>query len=81
MLRAGSITQDQYTWKGNTLCLSVSGNMAGHYLNAVVPENYTNDGTTGSFSLSYERQFTPKDHLTLAASHELARNEISNELV
>ncbi len=74
-------TQDQYTWKENTLGLSASGNMTGHYLNPVVPENYTNNGTTGSFSLNYERQFTPKDHLTLMASHELARYEIPNELV
>ena len=77
----GIDTQDQYSWKENTLGVSASGNMTGHYLNPVVPENYTNNGTTGSFSLSYERQFTPKDHLTLIARHELARYEIPNELV
>jgi len=77
----GIDTQDQYTWKGNTLGLTASGNMTDHYLNPVVPENYTNNGTTGSFSLSYERQFTPKDHLTLMSSHELARYAIPNELV
>ncbi|HTX75156.1 MAG TPA: TonB-dependent receptor [Terracidiphilus sp.] len=74
-------TQDEYTWKGNTIGLSASGNMTGHYLNPVVPQNYTNHGTTGDFSLSYERQFTPNDHLTLIARHELARYEIPNELV
>ena len=73
--------QDQYAWKGNTLGLSASGNRTGHYLNPVVPENYTNNGTTGGFSLSYERQLTKKDHLTLIARHELARYEIPNELV
>ena len=77
----GIDTQGQYSWKENTLGVSASGNMTGHYLNPVVPENYTNNGTTGSFSLSYERQFTPKDHLTLIARHELARYEIPNELV
>ena len=77
----GIDTQDQYTWKGNTLGLSASGNMTGHYLNPVVPENYTNEGTTGSFSLSYERQSSAKDRLTLIARHELARYEIPNELV
>ena len=77
----GIDTQDQYTWKGNTLGLSASGNMTGHYLNPVVPENYTNNGTTGSFSLSYERQFTAKDHLTLTVRHELARYANPNELV
>jgi hypothetical protein len=77
----GIDTQDQYTWKGNTLGLSATGDMTGHYLNPVVPQNYTNNGTIASFALSYERQFTPKDHLTMIASHELARYEIPNELV
>ncbi len=57
----------------NTFGLSASGNMTDHYLNPVVPENYTNNGTTGSFSLSYERDLTPKDRLTLIVRHELAR--------
>jgi len=78
---AGINTQDQYSWKANTLGLSASGNMTGHYLNPVVPENYTNDGTTGSFSLSYELDLTQKDRLTLIVRHELARYEIPNEFV
>jgi hypothetical protein len=78
---AGINTQNQYTWKGNTVGLSASGNMTDHYLNPVVPENYTNNGTTGSFSLSYERDFTPKDRLTLIVRHELARYAIPNEFV
>jgi hypothetical protein len=78
---AGIDTQDQYTWKGNTLGFSASGNMTGHYLNPVVPENYTNNGTIGSFSLSFESEFTPKDRLTLIARHELARYSIPNELM
>jgi hypothetical protein len=77
----GINTQDQYTWKGNTLGVSASGNMTGHYLNPVVPENYTNEGTTGSFAVSYERDLTPKDRLTLIVRHELARYQIPNELV
>jgi hypothetical protein len=77
----GIDTEDQYTWKGNTLGVSGSGNMTSHYLNPVVPENYSNNGTSGSFSLSYERQLTPKDHLTLIVRHELARYAIPNELV
>jgi outer membrane receptor for Fe3+-dicitrate len=77
----GINTQDQYTWNKNTFGLSASGNMTGHYLNPVVPENYTNHGTTGNFSLSYERNLTPKDRLTLIVTHELARYQIPNELV
>jgi hypothetical protein len=78
---AGINTQDQYTWKGNTLGLSASGNMTGHYLNPVVPENYTNSGTTASYSASYERELSPNDRLTFNFRRELARYQIPNELV
>jgi hypothetical protein len=78
---AGASTQDQYSWGSNTIGVSASGNMTGHYLNPVVPENYTNNGTTGSFSLSYERELTQKDRLTVIVRHALARYEIPNELV
>jgi hypothetical protein len=74
-------TKDQYTWGKNTVGVSASGNMTSHYLNPVVPENYTNNGTTANFSASYERDLTEKDRLTLIARHELARYQIPNELV
>jgi hypothetical protein len=77
----GINTQDQYRWKANTFGVSASGNMTGHYLSPVVPENYTNNGTTGSFSTNYERDLTQKDRLTMIVRHELARYEIPNELV
>src|SRR6202453_591360 len=77
----GINTQDQYTWGKNTFGLSASGNMTGHYLNPVVPENYTNNGTVADFSASYERELTPKDRLTMIVRHELARYQIPNELV
>jgi hypothetical protein len=78
---AGVSTQDQYSWKGNTISVSASGSMTSHYLNPVVPENYTNSGTIGSFSGSYERDLTPKDRLFVIFNHELARYQIPNELV
>jgi hypothetical protein len=78
---AGINTQDQYTSGKNTFGLSASGNMTGHYLNPVVPENYTNNGTVANFSVSYERELTPKDRLTMIVRHELARYQIPNELV
>ena len=77
----GINAQGQYTWKGNTIGASASGNRTGHYLDPVVPENYTNNGTTGSFTANYERDLTQKDRLTLIVRHELARYEIPNELV
>ncbi len=78
---AGAFTRLQDTFGKNTVGLSASGSGTAHYLNPVVPENYTNRGTAGDFSLSYERDFTPKDHLTLSVRHELARYEIPNEQV
>ena len=74
-------TQDQYTSGKNTFGLSASGNLTDHYLNPVVPQNYTNNGTTANFSVSYERELTRKDRLTFIVRHELARYEIPNELV
>jgi hypothetical protein len=76
---AGAFARLQDTLGKNTFGVTASGSMTAHYLNPVVPENYTNRGTTGDFSLSYERDFTPKDHLTLSVRHELARYEIPNE--
>jgi hypothetical protein len=76
---AGSYGQVQYSWRQNTLGVSADGNMTNHYLNPVVPENYTNHGTTGNFALNYEREITSKDRLNLIVRHGLARYEIPNE--
>ena len=78
---AGSYGRVQYSWGQNTLGASATGNMTSHYLNPVVPENYTNNGTTGSFSANYERDLTPKDRLNLMVRYSLARYQIPNELV
>jgi hypothetical protein len=78
---AGAFARIQDTFGKNTIGASASGAMTAHYLNPVVPENYTNRGTTGDFSLSFERDLTSKDHLTLGVRHELSRYEIPNELV
>ena len=78
---AGASLRVQDTWDKNIFGASASGNMTAHYLNPVVPENFTNRGTTGDFSMSFERDFTPKDHFTLSVRHELSRYEIPNEEV
>ncbi|MFY9978243.1 MAG: TonB-dependent receptor [Candidatus Sulfotelmatobacter sp.] len=78
---AGAFTRVQDTWGKNTVGASASGNMTGHYLNPVVPQNYTNRGTTGDFSLSFDRELSDKDHLTFSVRHELSRYEIPNEQV
>jgi hypothetical protein len=76
---AGASALAQYAWQSSTLGGSASGSMTSHYLNPVVPENYTNRGTTGDFALHYERDITPRDRLGLIARHELARFQIPNE--
>jgi hypothetical protein len=76
---AQSYARIQNTWDKNTLGASAEGSMTSHYLNPVVPENYTNAGTTGDFSLKYERSLTGDDRLTMSVRHELARYEIPNE--
>ena len=78
---AGAFAQAQYVWQGNTLGGSATGNMTSHYLNPVVPQNFTNNGTTGDFSVNYERDLTPKDRLGFIVRHALSRFLIPNELV
>jgi len=78
---AGAAAQGQYVWDKNTLGASASGSITGHYLNPVVPQNYSNTGTLGDFSLNYERDLTSKDRLRLIIRHELSRYDIPNEQV
>jgi outer membrane cobalamin receptor len=78
---ATSFGQLQQIWGRNTLGVSASGSMTGHYLNPVVPENFTNNGTTGDFSIRYERDITNSDRLSLNVRHDFSRYEIPNELI
>jgi len=78
---AGIFASVQESWEHHSLSASGSGNMTARYLNPVVPGNYTNRGTTGSFSLSYDREVTANDRLTLSLRHELSRYEIPNNLL
>ena len=78
---AGIFAQGQYAWGKNTLGFSASGSMTDHYLNPVVPENFSNTGTLSDFSIHYQRDFTPNDRLTLSVRHETSRYDIPNEMV
>jgi TonB-dependent Receptor Plug Domain len=78
---AGAFGQGQYVWGKNALGFSASGSMTDHYLNPVVPENYSNTGTLGDFSVRYERNLTPSDRLGFIVRHETSRYDIPNELV
>src|SRR5271155_3212004 len=78
---AGAFAEGQYVWGKNTLGASASGSMTDHYLNPVVPENYSNTGTLGDFAVNYERELTAKDRLTMSLRHELSRYDLPNEQV
>jgi hypothetical protein len=76
-----AFAKGQYTTGRNTVGGSMSGSMTGHYLNPVVPQNYSNTGTLGDFSGRYERDLSPNDRLSLSVRHELSRYDIPNEQV
>ena len=78
---ANASAQAQYGWGQNTFGASASGSMTDHYLNPVVPQNYTNTGTLGDFSVNFERDLTSKDRLRFIVRHELSRYELPNEQV
>ena len=78
---AGAFVQGQYGWKKATLGGSASGSRTDHYLNPVVPENYTNAGTLGDFSLNGQRNLTPDDRVNFVVRHELSRYDIPNEFL
>ncbi len=76
---AGAFAMAQYAWGKNTLGVSASGDMTSRYLNPVVPQNFTNQATTGDYAVSYERDLTDRDRLSFSLRHELSRYEIPNE--
>jgi hypothetical protein len=76
-----AFAQSQYTAGKNTVGGSASGSMTSHYLNPVVPQNYSNTGTLGDFSVRYERDITGNDRFSVTGRHELSRYDIPNEQV
>ncbi|MGB0035796.1 MAG: TonB-dependent receptor [Candidatus Acidiferrales bacterium] len=76
---AGAFSQLLYVAGRNTFGMVADGSMSDHYLNPVVPQNFTNTGTTGDFGASYERDFTDRDRLSLSVHHELSRFLVPNE--
>ncbi|MGC2248385.1 MAG: TonB-dependent receptor, partial [Terriglobales bacterium] len=78
---AAASAEGEYAWGKNAVGAGASGGMTEHYLNPVVPQNFTNTGTLGDFSVNYERELTPKDRLRFIVRHELSRYDIPNEQV
>ena len=73
---AGTSAEGQYAWGEERLRRQRRGSMTDHYLNPVVPQNYSNTGTLGDFSANYERDLTAKDRLRFIVRHELSRYDI-----
>lgn len=78
---AGAYAQAQYAWNKSVVGASASGSMTDHYLNPVVPQNYSNTGTLGNIAATYQNELTPNDRVNLSVRHELARYDIPNEFV
>ncbi|MGC2108165.1 MAG: TonB-dependent receptor [Candidatus Korobacteraceae bacterium] len=78
---AGIFAQGQYTWGKNVLGFTGSGAQTDRYLNPVVPQNYTNTGTIGDYSVNYQRDLTPNDRLNFIVRYELSRYLLPNEMV
>ena len=78
---AGISAQGEYSWGKNALGFSASGALTDHYLNPVVPNNFTNTGTIGDFSANYQRDLTPNDRLNFIVRYELSRYLLPNEIV
>ena len=76
-----AFAKGQYTAGKNTLGGSANGSMTAHYLNPVVPQNFSNTGTLGDFSGRYERDLTGNDRFSASVRHELSRYDIPNEQV
>ena len=69
----------QYGWGKNTLGFSADGAATNWYENPVVPQNYTNTGTTSDFAVHYDRDLTDRDRIGLIVRHEQSEFEVPNE--
>ena len=78
---AGAFVRAQYTKGKNTIGASGDGSRTDHYLNPVVPQNYSNTGTLGDLAVDYRRAITTDDKLVLSLRHAVSRYDIPNELV
>lgn len=77
----GAAGRLQQVWTRTTAALSASAAHTDHYLNPVVPQNYTNTGTTDDLSVSLDRDLTAADRLRLSVRHEVSRYLVPDELI
>ncbi|HKT46226.1 MAG TPA: TonB-dependent receptor [Candidatus Acidoferrales bacterium] len=76
---SGAYAQLQYNKGKNTFGASASGDVSSRYLNPVVPQNFTNTGTTGDYAFRYERDLTASDRIGVTLRHGFSRFEIPND--
>ena len=70
-----------YARSQDRVSISGYGFHTDRYLDPPVLENFTNTGTVGGFTSSYERQFTDRDRVRLIVSHDFSRFLVPNYLV
>jgi len=73
--------QAQYGWGKNALSFTADGAATSWYENPVVPQNYSNTGTTSDFSAHYERDLTDRDRVGLIVRREQTEFDVPNEQV
>ena len=71
----------QDVWGRNTLGFSGDGALTDWYENPVVPQNYTNRGTTSDAEIHFERDLTDRDRIGITVRHEQSIFEVPNEQV
>ena len=69
----------QYAWQHTTLTVSANRADTDRYLNPPVLQNFTNRGSTESFSARFERDLTDRDRVGFSVTHALAKFEVPNE--
>ncbi len=69
----------EYARRKDAVSFSVDGARTDRFLNPPVVQNYSNQATTGDFSMRYERDFSESDRLGLTLRHGLSRFEVPNE--
>ncbi len=76
---ADGYARAQYSHEKNTLALSANGGRTDWYENPVVPQNYTNAGTTSDFAAHYERDLSDRSRVGILVRHEQSAFETPNE--
>jgi outer membrane cobalamin receptor len=78
---AGGDLSGQYGWGRNTLGVSLGADRTTRYLDPPVEQNYTNAGTNGAFSTSFERDLSDHDRVGFILRHGQSRFDVPNEMV